>query len=123
MNGRPFGITILSAWYVITGALGVLGGLVASIFGVFAICFNPGVLPSGIVGVVIGALGVILGLSLWAGKDWAPGVVTVLAIIGLIGGVLNLIAGNGLPVVNMAINALVLFYVNSDGVKRYFATR
>jgi hypothetical protein len=123
-ESRPFGITILSAYYILWGLASAVWSLLTSVFGVVLVCFAPGLLASGIWGLIQGVLSIALGFSLYSGKDWARAVVIVLALIGVILSALSIISG-GLSigaVFNIAVNAFVLLYVNSERVKRFFTT-
>lgn len=124
-ESRPFGVTILSAYYILWGLATTLWSLLTSIFGVVIVCFAPGLLADGVWGLIQGVLSMILGFSFYGGKDWARALVIVLALIGIVLGVLSIVSyGFGFgTLINIAINAFVLFYVNSEGVKRFFATR
>ncbi|MFN7209833.1 MAG: hypothetical protein ACK4P1_05490, partial [Aggregatilineales bacterium] len=123
-ESRPFGITILSAYYILWGLATTLWSLLTTVFGVVIICFAPGLLAGGVWGLLQGVLSLVLGFSLYSGKDWARGVVIVLALIGIVLGVLSITTyGFGFgALLNIALNAFVLFYVNSERVKRFFAT-
>ncbi|PJF37140.1 MAG: hypothetical protein CUN49_01810 [Candidatus Thermofonsia Clade 1 bacterium] len=121
---RPFGITILSAYYLLWGLATVLWSLLTSVFGVVLVCFAPGLLIGGLWGLIQGVLSMILGFSLYSGKDWARALVMLLAIIGIVISVLSG-AGGGFgigEILNIAVNTFVLFYVNSERVKQFFAT-
>jgi ABC-type anion transport system duplicated permease subunit len=117
---RPTLITILSAYYVIWGLATAVWSLLTSVLGVVMVCFVPGLLAGGIWGLIQGVMSIILGFSLYSGKNWAQIVVTVLAILGIISAVLGgLYFGT---IVSIVINVIVLLYVNSDEAKRFFAT-
>jgi len=70
-ESRPFGITILSAYYILWGLASAMWSLLTSVFGVVLVCFAPGLLASGIWGLIQGVLSIVLGFSLYSGKDWA----------------------------------------------------
>jgi hypothetical protein len=123
MENRPLPIVILAGYYLLIGLIGLLGSLFATLVGVFAICFAPGMLPGGIWGIVMSVLALMLAGAIWSGKNWAVMAVTVLAIIGIVSGVLSFITGNGLPLINMLINAGVVLYMQSDSAKQYFNSR
>lgn len=121
---RPFGITILSAYYILWGLATTLWSLLTTVFGVVIICFAPGLLADGVLGLFQGVLSLVLGFSLYSGKDWARAVVIVLALLGIVLSVLSITSyGFGFgALINIAFNAFVLLYVNSERVKRFFAT-
>lgn len=123
-ESRPFGITILSAYYILWGAATTIWSLLTSVFGVVLVCFAPGLLAGGIWGLIQGVLSVVLGFSLYSGKDWARALVMFLALVGVILSVLSIIS-SGLSIgaaFNIGVNLFVLIYVNSERVKRFFAT-
>jgi hypothetical protein len=122
-ESRPFGITILSAYYILWGLASAMWSLLTSVFGVVLVCFAPGLLASGIWGLIQGVLSIVLGFSLYSGKDWARALVMVLALVGAILSALSLTSGLSIGAVfNIAVNVFVLLYVNSERVKRFFAT-
>lgn len=124
-ESRPLGVTILSAYYILWGLATALWSLLTSIFGVVIVCFAPGLLAGGVWGLIQGVLSMILGFSFYGGKDWARALVIVLALLGIGAGVLSIVNyGFGFgTLLNIAVNAFVLFYVNSEGVKRFFSSR
>lgn len=117
---RPMGVTLLSAWYLITGLIQTVWSLLVTVFGVALICFVPGMALGGIWSLITGILNVILGVSLFSGRDWAPLVVSILAVIGIVTNVLSGI--NVGSIILIAINVIVLVYMQSADVKRFFAT-
>jgi hypothetical protein len=122
-ESRPFGITILSAYYILWGLASAMWSLLTSVFGVVLVYFAPGLLASGIWGLIQGVLSIVLGFSLYSGKDWARALVMVLALVGAILSALSLTSGLSIGAVfNIAVNVFVLLYVNSERVKRFFAT-
>jgi len=122
-ESRPFGITILSAYYILWGLASAMWSLLTSVFGVVLVCFAPGLLASGIWGLIQGVLSIVLGFSLYSGKDWARALVMALALVGAILSALSLTSGLSIGAAfNIAVNVFVLLYVNSERVKRFFAT-
>lgn len=116
---RPAGVTIISAYYLIVGVAYLVWNVLRSVFGV-VLCFVPGILVGGIWGLITGVLNIILGAALWSGRDWAPLVVSVLAILGIITSVLD---GLGLyNILQIAVNVVVLLYMQSDQVKQFVRT-
>jgi hypothetical protein len=122
-TSRPFGVTLLSAYYLITGIIGVVWNLLVSVFGVVLVCFVPGMLVGGVWRLITSILSVILGASLYSGKSWAPMVGTIIAGLSALLSVLDVLNGGGLwPVINIIVNVAVILYLQSDNVKRFFAT-
>lgn len=123
-TSRPFGVTLLSAYYLITGLLGVVWNLLVSVFGVVLVCFVPGMLAGGIWRLITSILSVILGASLYSGKDWAPVVGSIIAGLSAFLSVLDVLNGGGWlwPIINIVVNVAVILYLQSRDVKRFFAS-
>lgn len=121
-SDRPMGITLIAAYYIIWGILALAGGLFGSVLGALLICFGPNLLTGSVWGIILGVLNLILGSSIWSGRDWAPTIVTLLTLVGLALSVIAGVSGSGWPWVNLIANAFTLFYIQSDGAKRFFAT-
>jgi hypothetical protein len=125
LSNRPTGITIISAYYLIYGLASLLFNLIKLPIAAVTICFAPGMLGGGIWGIIVGVLNIILAAALWSGRDWSRLVVTILAVIGIATGILaGLSGGFGLGlIINIAINAVVLFYMQSAEVQRFMRAR
>lgn len=122
-TSRPFGVTLISAYYLITGLIGVVWNLLVSVFGVVLVCFVPGMLAGGIWRLITSVLSVILGASLYSGKDWAPLVSSIIAGLSAFLSVLDVLNGGGLwPIINIIVNVGVILYLQQPNVKRFFAT-
>ncbi len=123
-SNRPAGITLIGAYYIITGLISLIAGLFGSVFGTLVICFGAGLLANGIWSLINGVLNLVLGASAWSGKDWARTVIMFLALLGIVINVINILtAGLGVyHIVSVAINVLVFMYMQSDEAKRFFAT-
>src|SRR5436853_766415 len=106
---RPLGITIF--------ALGCgLGGLILAVEGLL-LFFLPIV---GLVGVLAGGIGlgfIFLAKGLWTGKGWSLETMLVIAVIGVVAGiVLFLLYGTGAPIVM----AYQLWYLRRPHLHRFF---
>jgi uncharacterized membrane protein (UPF0136 family) len=122
---RPAGVTLLSLWYIITGGLSFFWNLLTTVFGAVIGCFAPQVLGQGVWGLITGLLNLVLGFSLLSGRNWSQLVVTVLAILGIVTNILRF-TDEDRPIgaiLSIVVNGLVLLYLQTPAVKRYFAAR
>ncbi|GAB4546557.1 MAG: hypothetical protein OHK0023_06380 [Anaerolineae bacterium] len=120
---RPFGITILSVYYLAWGLLALLFNLFGTVIGFLTICFSFGTFASSVGGLITAILNILLAGALFSGRNFARGIVMILAVLGIAAGILSGVQGGfgiGL-IVNVAINAFVLYYMQQDSVKRFFA--
>jgi hypothetical protein len=133
--GRPVGIVVLTILQVLTGIAEIAGGLllILAYFVVTAILGGGllaiGVLALGIVAFVIGVFSFILAYGLWAGKGWAWVLSIAGAVIGLVFGVLSIVAaflyggftldilGYLVPVV---LYVIILVYLSTRNVRAFF---
>jgi uncharacterized membrane protein (DUF2068 family) len=134
-SGRPVGITVLTILQVISGiaevGLGiilVLGYVVLTALAGGSL-FATALLLLGIVAFGLGVLSFVLAYGLWAGKGWGWVLSIVVAIIGLIFGVLSLVSSlvfGGLTLENFAglvpiiLYLLVLVYLSTRNVRAFF---
>lgn len=123
-SSRPAGVTLLAGYYMITGLIGATWNVLVSVFGVCTFCLIPGVLAGGVWGLITSVLYVILGASLWAGRDWSPLVVSVLAVIGIVTNVIAIVSTGAwaYPIFSIVVNVIVLLYMQSAEVKRFVAS-
>jgi hypothetical protein len=123
-SNRPAGITLIAAYYLITGLISLVAGLFGSVFGTLIICFGAGLLANGIWSLINGILNLVLGASAWSGKDWARTVIMLLALLGIVVNVINILTAGIMfyPALSAVINALVFLYMQSDEAKHFFAT-
>jgi hypothetical protein len=130
---RPTGIAILAVFQVFAGIfIFIFWGIAGFSYAAAGIPFF---LMEGIIGIILGPLGIIIGWGLWTLRSWARSVAVYMIIIGII---LNLIMGVyvtsqlansgyfGASIGGFAIqiiyNLLILLYLNSKNVKKYFST-
>jgi hypothetical protein len=132
---RPTGVTVLSILAGILGLLVLLVGIVAvgaSAFiadliesyastvvlpvGVTA-TFLAGILAIiGTVVIIIGVLHILVAYGMWVGAGWAWWLTIILAILGVIGGLLTLPGG----IITLIIYAVIIWYFWQPYVKAYF---
>jgi len=124
---RPTGIAILAILGFIGGILALLGGAL------FIAVAGSGILTSYGVGMfsgfvsILGGVIIVLGLftlfvswGMWSGKSWAWYLAVVLYAIGLIGGLVILVAGGIVGIVSVLIELLLLWYLFRPHVKAFF---
>lgn len=113
---RPVGVTILAVLEIISGIVGVVGGLfLASFSGMMDMDFLGAM--AGVVGGVLVALGLasfVLAWGLLQGKSWAWTLTLILTIIAVIFDLPSL------NVIGLIIEAIILYYLFRPHVKAYF---
>lgn len=121
MRERPLGITLVAAFNIIVGVLSIIGGLIGSTVGVFAFCFGVGgVFASGVWGLITGVLHLFFGGALWSGQNWGYLVVIVLAAAQIVMNVLSGFSGGNFGWFGILWNLFIIWYMRTDGVKRFF---
>jgi hypothetical protein len=133
--GRPVGIVVLTILQILSGIAEIAGGLllllayfvVNAILGAGLLAI--GVLALGIVAFIIGVFSFILAYGLWTGKGWAWVLSIIGGIIGLVFGVLSVVAaflyggftwdilGYLVPVV---LYLIILAYLMTRNVRAFF---
>lgn len=132
---RPSGVSALSILAGILGVLVLLVGIVAVVASAFLADIiesyaSTTVLPVGmtaafvagivaIIGtvvIIIGALYILVAYGLWVGAGWAWWLTMVLAILGVIGGLITLPSG----IIALIIYAVIIWYFWQPYVKAYF---
>ena len=136
---RPTGVTIIAILSFLGAAACVMLGLFSFVGGAFVaqiLANTPGmsalggslVAAIGVVFLLIGALYAITGYGLWALKNWGRVIMIVLMALGLVFGLLGLVAvfSNFTAamvvgqVIRLAICALILWYLFQPNVKQAF---
>lgn len=134
---RPLGVTIVSLWDLVVGALLAVVGLVVMAMGP-ALMSDPGFraqfqreiasqLPPGWTpDMMLGALGafvllyglamVAVGYGMWHARPWSWTGILALVVVGILVNVLTFPAG----LVGVILNALLLWYFTRPGVKQWF---
>jgi hypothetical protein len=113
---RPVGVTILAVLEIISGIVGIVGGIFfATIAGLLDIDFLGAI--SGIVAAILVAIGIASFVMAWGlleGKPWAWTFTLILTIISV---VFELAGAN---IVGLIIDAIVLYYLFRPHVKAFF---
>jgi hypothetical protein len=110
---RPFGVTIIAI-------LAVLGGVGSILLG-FIVLIIP------ILGIILGGIFVIIGLSyfvvaygLWDGRSWAWILTVLISALGIVVGLVSIIIGTGGSILYIIVNAIIIYYLFKPDVKAYF---
>jgi len=147
MATRPVGITILSIFSMVVGALVFLSGLILVVFsGIIAatptvaeeVARNLSLLPGvpfgmhrlvapelilvsiGVFIIVMGVIMAVVGWGLWIGSNLARWIAIIFFAWNALTSLLNLFQGQFGAIVNLAINGLVVYYLFLPHVKRFF---
>jgi uncharacterized membrane protein (DUF2068 family) len=131
-HDRPTGLTILALLFIIAGAFTLLGGIttletaIAQASGPILTELEALFIPLGIEILCIASFVVALGL--FTVKSWWVWLVAVvLSTIGLVVNVISLLIPNMFtitgPVVGIAINAIILYYLSRRNVRLYFGNK
>ena len=110
---RPFGVTIIAI-------LAILGGIGSILLG-FIVLIIP------ILGIILGGIFVIIGLSyfvmaygLWNGLRWAWTLTVLISALGIVVGLASIIIGTGGSILYIIVNAIIIYYLFKPDVKAYF---
>lgn len=128
---RPTGVTVLSVLAGLLGLLALAGGIIAISASAFIsqlvetyspLTAIPAAILSGIlaiaggIAVIVGILYIAVAYGLWIGAGWAWWLTIILAILGVISGLLTLPGG----IIPLIIYALIIWYFWQPSVKAYF---
>lgn len=118
-KGRPIGLTVISVLYVAGGFTLLVPGLYYMLFG-----WRLGLLVLIGLGVslfVIGTLVIYEAYGLWQGYRWARTVLFVMMVLGIAYCIISFFESYLIIYfVPMLIDVLVIYYIRSESVKRYF---
>ena len=129
---RPTGLTIMAVLFLIAGSLTLLGGItiletaVAQASGPILTDLEALFIPLSIEILCIASF--VVAVSLFTVKSWWVWLVAVaLSTIGLVVNVISLVIPNMLtmaaPLVGIAINAIILYYLSRRNVRQYFGKK
>ncbi len=129
---RPTGLTIMAVLFLIAGSLTLLGGItiletaVAQASGPILTDLGALFIPLSIEILCIASF--VVAVSLFTVKSWWVWLVAVaLSTIGLVVNVISLVIPNMLtmaaPLVGIAINAIILYYLSRRNVRQYFGKK
>jgi hypothetical protein len=125
---RPIGVTILAILEVVIGLVMVFEGSGLAVLGALAGMFSQGFSDllgalSGILGgilIAIGILSLFTAFGVWTGKGWAWTVSLVLAILGLLFGLIIMIGSAVLEIVWIIVYAIMIYYLYRPNVRSFF---
>ena len=126
---RPTGITILAVLSAIGGCLALLAGLFATVLG-GAVGAATGsaavgglVVVLGLVAIVYGALSLAFAYGAWTLKPWAWNLGMASQLVGIGLAIVYIVTGNApvsSEILNIAISAVIIYYLNTPTVKAAF---
>jgi len=124
-NRRPFGVLVLGALAVAIAVVRLLVGLQLLGVGIFGDerWDGTGVVWVGLLTIVIGAIYLAVGWSLWSMRAWALIFTMIMAVFGLVDAMFVLIATNSIAygLAAAAIPALLLWYTSREDIRAQFA--
>ena len=124
-NRRPFGVLVLGALAVAIAVVRLLVGLQLLGVGIFGDerWDGTGVVWVGLLTIVIGAIYLAVGWSLWSMRAWALIFTMIMAVFGLVDAMFVLIATNSIAygLAAAAIPALLLWYTSREDIRDQFA--
>ncbi len=110
---RPFGVTIIAIFAILGGIGSILLGFIVLI------------IP--ILGIILGGIFVIIGLSyfvmaygLWKRQRWAWILTVLISASGIVVGLASIIIGTGGSILYIIVNAIIIYYLFKPDVKTYF---
>jgi hypothetical protein len=98
----------------ITGGLGLLG--IAALIPELSIVF----LSIGAILIVIGIGYLAVSYGLLKGRGWAWSIALILSYIGIALAIISIVTGNLLPIINLAINIVIVYILYRPQVKTFF---
>jgi hypothetical protein len=146
-RSRPTGVTIIGILDIISGAIMLVLGLGLIAIGTIMIpylhipgmhrlqalnsanfafshfprpFFGPLAVSIGSVIAAIGIASLVIAYGIFHAKGWAWTATVIISIISIVGSAASIAAGNAGAVVNVIINAIILYYVYRPRVKAYF---
>ena len=125
---RPLGVTVLAVLEIIAGIIDILFGLLfiavyslaVTILGIGVSSFGFVLVPLIALFFVVGFLSFILSYGLWTGRGWAWVSAIVLAIIGVVTGLIGLLFGSYLNIIPIIFYIVILVYLGTRGVRAFF---
>jgi hypothetical protein len=128
-SARPMGVTILAILAAIGGVLGLLGGIALVGLGGLAGATTGNAGLGGLVSifglflVVQAVLSLAFAYGAWTLKPWAWTLGMAVAILGIVGAVLGFVNDSNQlvsTIISIAIDAVIIYYLNTPAVKAAF---
>lgn len=119
MAERPLGVTIIGILWILNGllwlVLGFLGGAALAVIGL-------GVLGAavGIILIIVGLIFLFLGIGCFKGWGWVWIVGVILTAIGVLMGIVSLFTSWVTGLFSIIIGVIILWYLFQPQVKAYF---
>lgn len=117
---RPTAVTIIAILVIITGVIAIAGGLgllgIAALIPELSIVF----LSIGAVLIVIGIGYLAVSYGLIKGRGWAWLIALILSYIGIALAIISIVTGNFLPIINLAINIVIVYILYRPQVRAFF---
>jgi hypothetical protein len=126
MATRPTGITVLAVLAALGGIFGILGGLGLLGLGSFLAAYaGLGGLAVifGLIVLVLGIAELALAYGFWTAKAWGWQYGILLAVVNIVVSLLEVVlgyAGLSSVIISVVIAAVILYYLNTPEVRRYF---
>ncbi len=120
---RPFGITVIVILEVLSGILGLGGGLlVLSVSSMirFRVMLEIVLFALSVLFIAISGIQLFLSYGLWNGRSWAWIWTLIFAIVGVMLTLIGLVGGHFWNVVRLIGDALVIYYLNTPQVRTFF---
>ena len=125
---RPIGVTILAILEALIGLVMVFEGSGLAVLGALAGMYTQGLSDllgalAGILGgilIAIGILSLFTAFGVWTGKAWAWTLSLVLAILGLLFGLIFMIGSLVLEIVWIIVYAIMIYYLYRPNVRSFF---
>lgn len=117
---RPPAVTIIAILVIITGIVAIAGGLV--LLGIAALVPELSIIFISIGGVLV-AIGIgylAVSYGLFKGRGWAWSITLILSYIGIVIAIISILSGNFVPIINLAINIAIVYFLYRPQVKAFF---
>lgn len=105
---RPLGVTIIAILMIISGIALLSTGAILLVVGI------------GVVPIVLGIASFVMAYGLWKGKGWAWTITLILSVISIISAIVSIAYGGYGAIINIIINAVIIYYLYRPNVKAYF---
>jgi hypothetical protein len=105
---RPLGVTIIAILMIISGIALLSTGAILLVVGI------------GVVPIVLGIASFVMAYGLWKGKGWAWTITLILSVISIISAIVSIVFGGSGAIINIIINAIIIYYLYRPNVKAYF---
>ena len=105
---RPLGVTIIAILMIISGIALISTGAVLLVVGI------------GVVPIVLGIASFVMAYGLWKGKGWAWTITLIISVISIISAIVSIAFGGYGAIINIIINAVIIYYLYRPNVKAYF---